>query len=198
MNMKKNIPILIIIIILSGCADMLVPETSDPGEKLKWATELFDKKEKPLPAENLIQEAIEICAPSGDYSCLGRANITYGFFFRSQSLKKWEAFYRENGFIDKEASFDNRFEISKKYFQKGIEFYLKTKRYDALTNAYVNLGFAYYFLSDREGECASYSKSLEYYQKNIAANPQVSVLSPDGASSFPEYIKGQRIRAECI
>ncbi|WP_207891860.1 tetratricopeptide repeat protein [Thiogranum longum] len=177
---------------------MLVPETSDPREKLGWAAELFNNQERPLPAERLIREAIEICIDSNDYSCLGRANVTYGFFFRSDSIGKWEKFYRENGFMDKEATFDNRLEISKRYFEKGIAYYVKTGEYDALTNAYLNLGFAYYFLGEHKEECGPYEKSLEAYQKNITRNPDANVAVPEGASSFPEYVAGQQKRAGCI
>jgi tetratricopeptide (TPR) repeat protein len=197
-DMKQKILLLITSAILSGCTDMFVPENRDPEKKLKWATELFNNQERPFPAERLIREAIDVCMMSRDYSCLGRAYITYGFFFRSQSIEKWEKYYRENGFLDDQADFDNRLHISKKYFQKGIEFYSETEEYDALTNAYINLGFTYYFLNDRKGECESYSKSLEFYQKNIDENPDISVVIPKRASSFPEYVKDHQIRAECI
>ncbi len=185
-------------VLLQGCAAMLVPETNDPREKLGWATELFNNQERPLPAERLIREAIEICKASNDDSCLGKANVTYGFFFRSNSIKKWEKFYRENGFMDKEANIDSRLEISKQYFEKGIEYYLKTEEYDALTNAYLNLGFAYYFLGANKEECGPYEKSLESYKKNITRNPEANVALPEGASSFPEYVAAQQKRAGCI
>jgi len=183
---------------LSGCAAMLVPETSDPIEKLGWATELFDNQGRPLPAERLIKEAIEICEKSNNASCLGKANITYGFFFRSPSIDKWEKYYRENGFYDKSATFDNRLVKSKEYFEKGISYYLQTKEYDALTNAYLNLGFTYYFLNDSKGQCESYSKSLEYNAKNMEVNPNAKVALPRGVSTFKEYVVPFQKRAGCV
>jgi len=183
---------------LLGCAAMLVPETSDPIEKLGWATELFNNQERPLPAERLIKEAIEICEKNNNASCLGKANITYGFFFRSPSIEKWEKYYRENGFYDKSATFDNRLVKSKEYFEKGISYYLQTKEYDALTNAYLNLGFTYYFLNDSKGQCESYAKSLEYNAKNIEVNPNAKVALPRGVSTFKEYVVPFQKRAGCV
>ena len=48
----------IVLIWFSGCAAWGVPYTFDPIKKLKYACSLFDYNERPLPAENLIHEAI--------------------------------------------------------------------------------------------------------------------------------------------
>lgn len=193
----KGILLVPLILVLSGCAAMLVPETDDPIEKLGWATELFNNQQRPLPAEKLIREAILICENSADNECLGKAYVDYGFFFRSPSIEKWEKHYREHGFLDAEAVFDKRLETSRDYFNKGISYYLKTERYDALSNAYLNLGFTYYFLGQHENECSSYAKSLEFHAKNILLNPSANVALPEGASSFKEYVNGQQSRAGC-
>ena len=185
------------ILYLVGCAAMLVPETSNPIEKISWAYELFDNQGRPLPAERLIREAIEICEKDNDASCLGKAYVAYGFFFRSPSVEKHEKFYREHGFLDKKATYDTRLTRSKEMFERGISYYLKTNEYGALTNAYLNLGFAYYFLNDNDGECLPYAKSLEYNQKNIEVNPNAKVSLPAGVSSFTEYVTIQQKRAGC-
>ncbi|MEW5743809.1 MAG: hypothetical protein AB1805_00025 [Nitrospirota bacterium] len=195
----KNIVIsLFALFIMPGCAAMLVPETNDPIEKLKWAGELFDRQERPLPAERLINEAIEICKNNNNQSCLGRAYLNYGFFFRSPSIRKWEKTYKESGFIDKTATYENRLIKSKEYFEKAIASFLQTNEYDALTSAYLNLGFAYYFLGDHKAECEPYAKSLEYHLKNIEANPNADVILPPGFSSYKEYLSVQQKRAGCL
>ena len=195
--MIKRLFIICIAAFMSGCAAMLVPETSDPREKLHWAAELIDKQQRPLPAEKLIREAIEICENTNDFSCLGQAHVTYGFFFRSDALNKWEQFYRKNGFMDKKADLDSRYTVSIEYFKKGIEYYKKTNEYDALTNAYLNLGFGYYFSGDHKMECEPYRKSLESYQLNIQNNPDANPVLPKGYSSFEAYIQEQKQRAGC-
>ncbi len=184
--------------ILAGCAAVGVPTTSDPIEKLKWASDLYDHQGRPLPAEGLIKEAIDICAKQNDQSCLGKANFEYGFFFRSPSIRDNEEIYRKHGFLDKTATFDNRLTKSKEYFQKSVEHYLNTTEYDSLTSAYLNLGFAYYFLGEHQNECEPYIKSLEYNARNIAANPNAHVVTPAGFATFSEYIKAQQQRAGCL
>jgi tetratricopeptide (TPR) repeat protein len=199
-KMKNNriVICLIMIFLLSGCAAMGVPETNDPIEKLKWADELYDQQGRPLPAERLINEAIEICKRNNDLSCLGRAYLSYGFFFRAPSVEKWQKYYKENGFYDRTAAYENRLMKSKEYFEAAISKFMETKEYDALTNAYLNLGFTYYFMGDHNSECEPYAKSLEFYLKNIETNPDANVALPPGFSSYKEYIRVQQERAGCL
>jgi len=111
----------IILIWLSGCAAMGVPYTSDPIEKLKWACGLFDYAERPLPAESLIREAIEICQKTNDSECLAQAYLTYGLFFRSLSLTGiYKNHYKKNGFWEKTATYETRFAKSDEYFEKAL------------------------------------------------------------------------------
>ena len=189
---------LLISFTLVGCAAMGVPETNDPIEKLKWADELYDQQGRPLPAERLINEAIEICKGNNDLSCLGRAYLSYGFFFRSPSLEKWQNYYKENGFYDKTATYENRLTKSKEYFEKAISKFMETREYDYLTNAYLNLGFTYYFIGDHKAECEPYAKSLEFHLRHIKTNPDANVALPTGFSSYKEYVRVQQERAGCL
>ena len=184
--------------ILCGCAAMFVPETNDPHEKLKWANELFDRQMRPLPAERLINEAITICTKNNDRECLAQAYITYGFFFRSASILKSQKYYQENGFQDKTAKYETRYIKSKEYFEKAIPIWTELERFDRLTNAYLNLGFAYEFLDDKAGACAPYEKSLECYRKNIDRNPMANVALPQGFTKYEAYLAVQQKRAGCI
>ena len=186
------------LILLTGCAAILVPETNDPIEKLRWADELYDKQQRPLPAEKLIQEAIDICTANQDKSCLGDAYISYGFFFRSPSIEKWQKHYKEKGFYDKTATYEIRMTKSVEYFEKAILNFKETKEYDKLTNAYLNLGFTYYFMGDQKAECEPYAKSLEYYFKNIKSNPNANIVLPEGFSSYKEYVAVHQKRAGCL
>lgn len=186
------------IFLLTACAAALVPVTNDPMKKLAWASELFDRQQRPLPAEKLIVEAIDICSKENNVNCLGKANLTYGFFFRSPSIVKWEKIYKENGFIDKTANYANRLIKSKEYIESAITYYDRANNFGALTNAYLNLGFSYYFLKEHEKECEPYKMSLEFNLKAIEANPELPTSLPQGVSSYKEYIEIQQKRAGCI
>ena len=190
--------LLFLFLMMSGCAAMNVPITSDPIEKLKWAQELYDRQGRPLPAERLITEAIEICKKNDDQSCLGKAYLNYGFFFRSPSVEKWQKYYEKNGFYDKTATYENRLTKSKENFEKAISYFLNANEFDALTNAYLNLGWTYYFMGDNKAECEPYAKSLEYNLKYIESNPNKPLALPQGVSSYKEYIEIQQKRAGCL
>lgn len=180
-----------------GCAAMFVPLTNDPMRKLVWATDLFNEQSRPLPAERLINEAIDLCQERKDEVCLGKAFVTYGFFFRSPSIEKWRKHYLKHGFMDKSASVETRYQVSKSYFEKGVEHYLKTDQYDKLSNAYLNLGFAYFFLSQPKDECEPYLRALEYHRKNLEKNPRAEVHIPQGYDSFSEYVASLQKLAGC-
>jgi hypothetical protein len=87
--------------LLAGCAAMGVVATDDPAGKLRDATALFGGYARPLPAERLIREAIDIYEKQNDSLGLAEAYRTYGLFFRSTSIEgPWSKLYRERGFLD--------------------------------------------------------------------------------------------------
>ena len=194
--MKKNILLILITIIFGGCAAALIPHTNDPMEKTYWANELL-KKGRALPAEKLIIEAIEICQENNNSKCLGNAYSMYGFFFRSHAVERYEGRYKEKGFYDKSATYENRFTQSKKYFEKAIAEFLKTNEYDMLTNTYVELGHTYYFLKDKKLECESYDTSLKYNKKFFQKKPKAKISLPKEYATYDEYIAMEKERAKC-
>jgi tetratricopeptide (TPR) repeat protein len=196
--MKKYMWFILSSIILSGCAAMFVPETNDPIEKLKWADELYGNQGRPFPAEKLINEAIVICKEKNNFECLGKAYLSYGFFLRSPSIEKNQINYKKYGFRNSDITFDNRLLKSKEYFEKAIPEFLKIKNYGALTNAYLNLGFTYYFLGENKSECEPYEHSLEYNKKNLEENPQANISLPKGFSTYKEYVIVHQKRAGCL
>src|SRR5438094_2651181 len=102
--------LLLSLLAFAGCAAFGVPATSDPAGKLRDATALFDRQDRPLPAERLIREALEVYQRNGDQLGVAEAYRTYGFFFRARSVGgKWSKFYRDNGFLDRSETFDTRY-----------------------------------------------------------------------------------------
>lgn len=199
MKISLQFTSLVLVLILQGCAAAFVPVTSDPMEKIEWAEELYYNQSRPLPAERLLIEAIEICTKSNDSLCLGYAYLSYANFFSSSSVEKWEKTYRENGFWNKNATYENRHSLSRDYFKKAISKFKETKKYDALTNTYLRLGSNYhYFTTAQEKKCAAFDKSVEYNLMNIKTNPAADVYLPNGYSSYKEYIAFIKKEAGCI
>jgi len=128
----------------AGCAAFGVPATSDSAGKLRDATALFDRQDRPLPAERLIREALEVYQRNGDQLGVAEAYRTYGFFFRARSVGgKWSKFYRDNGFLDRSATFDTRYMKSIEYFEMARAIFSAHQRFDALTNVDLNMGFTF-------------------------------------------------------
>lgn len=183
---------------LAGCAGIGVVESSDPKVKLSDATYLFDQSDRPLIAERLIREAIDICQSKSDEACLADAYRTYGFFFRSPSIDgKWNKFYRENGFLDKSATFGYRYAKSVEYFGKAHEIYSRLEQFDALTNVDLNMGFSYELMGERKLACRAFDQALASNRENLRRNPNAHVALPKGVASFEDYLSPHRRRAGC-
>jgi len=172
-----------VLLILAGCTAAGVVATSNPLTKLNDAGDLFERQDRPLPAEKLIMEAIDIYQQRDDPHGLGNATREYGDLLRSPAVAKWEKVYRESGFRDPSVTFDNRFAKSSEYYLKAIGYYERaekqhreTGRFDALTNVYLNMGQSYQKLDDRVKACGYYDKALEAYGENIKRNPTARPL----------------------
>lgn len=183
---------------LIGCAGVGVVATSDPRVKLSDATHLFDQQDRPLIAERLIHEAIEICQANADQACLAEAYRTYGFFFRSPSLEgHWSKIYKESGFWDKSATFDTRYAKSIEYFKKARDIYTRLEQFDNLTNVNLNMGFTYELMGERALACRAFDESSDNYRENIRRNPNAKVSLPKGFATYDDFLAPQKKRAGC-
>ena len=184
--------------LLQACAGVGIVASSDPQVKLHDARNLFAFQDRPLPAERLIREAIEICVENVDQDCLGEAYLAYGYFFRSDAVQSWEKVYRRDGFLDRTVSFDERFEKSKEYLEKAKPLIEKSKAYDVQTNAYLNFGAEYEHQGKKSEACEMYVKSLVANKKNLENNPNANVTLPKGYSSYADYLAAHQKRAGCF
>jgi tetratricopeptide (TPR) repeat protein len=185
-------------LLLVGCAGVGVIATSDPEKKLSDASYLFDREDRPLIAERLIREAIEICKTKSDQRCLGEAYLTYGFFFRSPTIEgKWSKNYRENGFMEKSATFENRYEKSIEYFQKARQIFIQLERYDMLGNVNFNMGVSYEMAGEKKLACQAYDDSSKSNRDNLRQNPNAIPARPKGFSTFEDFLQSQRRRVGC-
>lgn len=199
MNKLKKIAILGVLIFIFGCAAMQVPLTANPGDKLKSAAALIFDSDRPLPAERLIKEAIDIYKKSGDKEGIAEGYMAYAYFLHSRAVGIWEKHYQTDGFImDKSVTFENRHGKAVEYFMKAKDLYEEINRYDAISNIYVTVGNMYYFtFKDNQKACHYYELSLISHQKFKQDNPDEKVILPEGITSYEEYIETLKKKVEC-
>jgi tripartite-type tricarboxylate transporter receptor subunit TctC len=195
----RQLLVLAFVATFSGCAGFGVVATSDPAAKLRDAGDLFDRQDRPLIAERLIREAIDIYQSNNDQLGLAEAYRTYGFFFRSPSIEgKWNKFYRENGFLDKSAAFQTRYEKSIEYFEKARTIFAASNRFDALTNVDLNMGFTYVAMGNRPAACQAFDRSVESNRENLRQNPTARPALPKGFSSYDDYVTNRKKQYGCM
>jgi len=191
--------VMLVSILLTGCAAMGVPVTNDPREKIGWALNLYEKQNRPIPAERLLKEALDIYQSNNDELGLAETYRQYAFFLESVTIEKWESHYRKNGFMDKSVIYDARYEKAVEYFQKARDIYSKKAKYDLLTNIDLVTGNTYLtYIGDQNKACKYYDRSLADYQEFNKENPTVQIKLPAEFNSYAEYIAAVKKRAKCI
>jgi tetratricopeptide (TPR) repeat protein len=179
---------ILLLVLMNGCAFVGVPATSDPAKKLADAYDLMDRGGRPIPAEQLIREAIDIYMKEGNEVGLGWAYKTYGSFFCSTAVKKASGWYIKNGFQDTSASYEARFEKAVEYYKKAEDIFIRHKAFGKLTNMYLNMGYAYDGLGDNKKTCEAFRKSLDSNKQYLAADPSAPVILPKGYKTYEEYV----------
>jgi hypothetical protein len=191
---------MIIAIVSYGCSAALVPYSSDPDTKLEQAVSLLEGYEplhRPLPAERLIWDSIEICRNEGDEPGLARAYGAYAFFLYSAAVGNWEKHYREEGFRDESVTFDNRKEKSVEYHKMAKNVCMSISSYDCVANAYLNIGSIYHYENRPEEACAAFHECSDNFLKFREVHPDQEVQLPAGYGSFEEYLDAVREEADC-
>jgi tetratricopeptide (TPR) repeat protein len=195
---RAPLTLLMALATLGACSAMGVAESSDPAIKLRQANELFVKEDRPVPAERLIHEALEIYEKNGDQLGMAEAFRTYGFFYRSTAVERWEKVYRaETGFFDKSVRFDERFQKSAEYFEKSATTFERAGAPDRAVNAEFNRGMTYFFAKDTAGACEAYDKSLVMYRHAQEIEPDKKPELPPGVNSFDELVRRFKAKVPC-
>ena len=197
-GIRRPWSLLFSLLAFAGCAAIGVPATSDPAGKLRDATALFDRQDRPLPAERLIREALEIYQKNGDQLGVAEAYRTYGFFFRSGSVGgKWSKFYRNNGFLERSATFDTRYTKSIEYFEMARAIFSAHQRFDALTNVDLNIGFTFELMGDRQAACQAFDRSRQDNTELLRRKPGTRIELPQGVATYEQFLAPHRQRAGC-
>ena len=181
----------LILTFLASCAGVGMVYSSDPHEKLQNARVLYQQQNRPLAANRLIVEVITTCEESKDRVCLADAWVAYGLLLQSESAERWE---NEHGKMQFPA---NRYKTSAEYLEKAAIVFNEQKLFDKATNAYFNQGLSFELDREKTEACASYSKSLDAYKKNIEQNPSVKPFVPSGYTNYEDFLAAQRKRVGC-
>ena len=189
--------------LLGACSGVGIVASSDPMVKLNEAEELFRRQDRPLAAERLILEAMEIYRLQGNARGLGNANREYADLLRSTAVAgKWQKHYQDHGFLDRSVNYENRFEKSTEYYEKALAYYTEAEKkvrpseqWDDLTNLYFNMAWTASQLGHTSRSCAYYDQSLSAYEQNMARHPGVKPYAGSGA--FADMIRTSKKRLGC-
>ena len=183
-----------LLILISGCAAMLVPETKDPKEKLAWADSLIQVG-RPLPAEKLIKESIDIYSKENNLAMLGVAYRTYGFL---------EYRFPKSTDTTKKAAIEY-FEKSLLYFNDHFTKIPYKKDDSSYATYYFNASAAAQYLGDSYDQktdtarvCQAYALSLKYNKLGMEIKPKAKINVPKGFSNFEEVVKSKQEKAKCL
>lgn len=184
--------------LLGGCAAAFVPYTSDPARKLGWAAELMENHDRPLPAESLINEAIEIYTSQQNELGLAEAYRVYGLFFKSYAVTKRKIYFQEYGFLDKSATYDKRYEKALEYFDKSKDIFQKNNVLDRLSNVYIQIGITYARMNNSIAACNAYNEGLKIHQNLMKQNPEFKYVLPKQYSDFSAGVSDLKNKTGCL
>jgi len=182
------------LIFVAGCAAIGVPLTSNPETKIRYAYSLMHEQDRPLPAEPLIWESIDIYKKKGDNYGLAQAFRAYGYFLISNAVSHLGS----HDFKDKTVTLENKQEKAIEYWKKAIELFMTVNSYDGVSNMYCEIGRIYHlFYNDKDKACDFFLKSLEAHRKFAKDNPGQGIVLPEGFHSYEEYIQKAKEEAGC-
>lgn len=187
MNFYRMLGVGALGLLLSACAAMLVPETSDPAKKLAWARELIESQNRPLPAERLIVEATNIYQSQQNELGLAEAYRVYGLFFMSRAVGRHQGFYEKSGFVDRTANYATRYQRAIEYFDKALVLLEKNKDVQWITNVHALKAFTYEDMNDKPAACRAYDQSLVSHRAIRENRPD---LMTHGAREFSDFETG--------
>jgi hypothetical protein len=192
--------------LVGGCAGVGIVETSNPATKLEDAEVLYRRENRPLPAEMLIRQAIEIYQRQDDAHGLGNAYRDYGDLLMSPAVAGLQGLYRAGKvhFLDPTVTFDNRLAKSKEYLRMALDEYaVAAKRerdaghFDGVTNVYFNSAWVHILLGEKDRGCGDFDRSEAAYQENMRRNPGAHPIVPPGFASLPDAITAAKRQAGC-
>ena len=191
MKSLRNIFLMFFLIVFfMGCSAMFVGSTNDPHQKLTDAYGLLYNQNRPIPAEKLIQEAIEIFQKENDASGLAKGYATYGLFFNSPAVGHFSP-YKTKGFLDKTVQYDQRYQKALWYFDKAKEI-LKKEQDSELNMSTLSMilfyeAETYLNMYKTDSACKRYKKHIIKFKEYVSKYPDMKKFRNMSADSYEEY-----------
>ncbi len=182
--------------LLASCDAVGVLQTNDPAKKLSYARLLL-RDERPLPAERLINESMEIYQSRGDRRGLADAQYLYAKLLAGNAVALLESWYRENGFRDSTVTFEKRREGAVRYFQLAATGFVTAGDFADATNAYFDLGLIQSNDGHSESACRSFNESLRNFNIYLQTDPNPKVRPPKGYDSYKDLVETVATAAGC-
>ena len=190
--------------LLAGCAGVGVVATSDPIAKIHDANYLYTRQNRPLIAERLIWEAMEILRERQDFHWLGNAHREYADLLLSSSVVRWRTAYSKYGFRDRTVTFEGRFEKAKEYYSRARKLYWRAEPslkadqvYDSLVNLYYNMAYVSFRLGDTEVTCKFLEKAVDAYAEGITQDSDTKPYIPPEYDSLEDLIQDTPMGQAC-
>ena len=138
-----------------GCSAVGVVATNNPHKKIDQAVSLINSN-RPIPADTLIAQAIEIFENKNDHAGLFRAYEAKTTLLLSKAVENNESFFRKSGFTGDGKIYGQRHEKAIEYFLKITDIIKNNSRnpYPALTLIHIKITEIYSnYLNNKVGTC---------------------------------------------
>lgn len=170
MNIKVIILNLSVISLLTSCAGIGIPNSSDPYEKLKYSYQAMNMN-RYIPANRLIVGAIKIFKERKDKEGLAEAYATYGNYYKFG--------FPDRGPLIKYSNTKN----SVKYFKLSADLYKEIGDVNGVAKTYMGMGSALVG-TDNKKACEHYQKSIDTFDPK----GKLFLINP-AFKSFPEMVE---------
>ncbi|WP_172205425.1 hypothetical protein [Niveibacterium sp. COAC-50] len=189
--MKRLIPLLVASTVVTSCAAALVPESSDPKVKLAQAVELA-KQQRPIPAERLIREAMELSKERNDTKGLAEAKIYYGILLYSQPYRAYERYWSKNG------TYDPTYGTAISYIENARTLYRDIDDPEGQRYAAFQLVYPYLMSGDTKAACAMIEESARQDEEAHKRFPnRTAIIQIPGYKTWAEWTAAARKDAKC-
>ena len=174
------------IVILNGCSGIGVPSTSNPDIKLQQAERMIYEN-RPLMADTLISQSIEMYKENKDTEGLAEAYHAYGNLYKNYIIQPYKTIY------------DPTYMKSINSFQKAKKLFEQSKSEIGIVKSLVGIGMGYSIRNESNTACQYYDEALLKYNNGkrngtITKDPQIFIK---GYKNFGEIIEKILKQAKC-
>lgn len=198
--MKFNIIVLILLISLTGCSAVGIVETNDPHRKIEQAIYLLNTENRPIPADKLLAQSINIFKQKNDQMGLVRAYRARGHFLLSNSVKNNSKFFINNGFFIDGNIYEKREEKAIEYFLKVRSILEEDSRslYSAKTQINMTLTEMYSKYFNNSTHICKHLKEAIFYHSKFQENSYGENVAPlSGYSKFIDFESKYNMEYQC-